>query len=56
MLKLDKAVETSSTHLDDETSEDLQMLVQEEDGNISSKFNEDSFQACSVFKHQRESL
>ena len=42
-LKLDMAMETSSTHLDDETSEDLQKIMQEKDGNVSSKFNEDSF-------------
>ena len=43
--KLDKTMEVGSTGLDDETSGDLEKIMEEEDETISSKFPEDSFQA-----------
>ncbi len=38
-------MEVGSTGLDDETSGDLEKIMEEEDETISSKFPEDSFQA-----------
>ncbi len=53
--KLDKALESSSTCLDDETSKDFQDIMDEQNNNIEAKFPEDSFQAV-FWKHQRELL
>ncbi len=53
--KLDKVYETSSVLLDDETSQDLQDIMDQQDSSVQAKYQEDSFEAI-FWRHQKHSL